>query len=100
MRSKIVFLVVFMLSFVIVHDTVLTMIDQNKKIGVTSSLESYTVSEKSPNIHQIHNMFHFVALVCTELPSVDVHAKKKTIAYYIPQYTSPCKESIIKPPIA
>ena len=99
MRSKIVFLVVFMLSFIVVHDTVLTMIDQNKKIGVASSLKSCTVSEQSTDIHQIHNLFHFVALVSTELPSMDIHAKKQTIEYYIPEYILPYKKSIIKPPI-
>ncbi len=99
MRSKLVFLVVFMLSFVIVHDTVLTMIDHNNKAGVISSLESYTVSEASTDIHQLHNMFHFVALVYTEFPSMDIHTKKQTIEYYIPEYILPYKKSIIKPPI-
>ena len=100
MRSKIVFLVVFMLSFVIVHDTVLTVIDQNKKIDTVASVDSGMALEQSTDIHQIHNLCHFVALVCREISPASVPCKHQTVAYYVPEHILPYNKSLIKPPIA
>jgi len=100
MRAKIVFLVVFMLSFVIVHDTVLTLIDQNQKVVASISSDCDTVSKTSMNTHQMHSMFHFVALVTTVSASMDMVLNRQSIAYYTPEYILPYKKSIIKPPIA
>ena len=100
MRSKIVFLVIFMFSFIIVHDTVFAMIDQHNKITANSSLDSQLTSEKNTQIHQIHGLFHFVALIHTEITPVHTHDKKKTISYYKIWQTLSCKETITKPPIA
>ena len=89
-----------MFSFIIVHDTVFAMIDQNNKITANSSLDSQLASEKSTQIHQIHGLFHFVALIYTEMAPMDAYNKKKTISYYKIWQTLSCKETIIKPPIA
>jgi len=98
MRAKIVFLVVFMLSFVIVHDTVLALIDQNQKVVASISSDCDTVSKTSMNTHQMHSMFHFYGYGFKS--SMDMVLNRQSIAYYTQEYILPYKKSIIKPPIA
>lgn len=100
MRSNIVFLIVFMLSFVTVHDMVFAVIDQNKKINVTSSKQISLVSKQSIDIHQIHHLCHYVAVVSTEIPLISVDYQSQTIVYHTIEHLLPHKKSLIKPPIA
>lgn len=101
MRFNIVFFVVFMLSFVTVHDIVFAAIDQNKKIDVVvSSKQNSLVSKQSMDIHQIHQLCHYIAVVSTETPLISVDYQNQTIVYHTIEYFLPHKKSLIKPPIA
>ena len=101
MRSKVIFFVIMMLSFVIVHDTVLALVDRHKKITmatVSANLSSH--SDKSAKIQDMHSMFHFVALISSDTLPIDIYDNKTVISYAIPQQTLSRKKTIIKPPIA
>ena len=101
MRSKVIFFVIVMLSFVIVHDTVLALVDQHKETTVaTVSADRSSHSDKSAKIENIHSMFHFVALICNDTLPIDIYDNKTVISYAIPQQTLSRKKTIIKPPIA
>ena len=89
-----------MLSFVTVHDTVFAAIDQNKKINVISSKQNSLVSKQSMDIHQIHHLCHYIAVVSTETPLISVDYHNQTIVYDTIEYFLPHKKSLTKPPIA
>ena len=100
MRSKIVFFVILMLSFVIVHDTALALVDQHKKATIVAVSADQLSHDKSANMHDIHSMFHFSALICSDTLPIDIHNNKMVISYTLPKQTLSCKKTIIKPPIA
>lgn len=103
MQSKIIILLVCMLSFAIVHDTVLAMMDQKEKSVVTLSTSKnlQIKSHESVDVyHNIHEMFHFVALVSSEPMLEEIHIETKPIAYRRPCLPHPYRQYIIKPPIS
>lgn len=100
MRSKIIFVVILMLSFVIVHDTVINILETNDNVSVTNYVSNDAGAQECTDINEIHSMFHFVGLVSSVGSNALSFKKEKTHSYYLLQYTPPHKENTNKPPIA
>ena len=99
MQSKIIFLLLFMLSFTVMHDTVITLIDSDDDVlsSYYSSIEKQTCDVA--DVHELHGMFHFMALITPLSPDLDVLKTKQTHSAYLLQYTLPHVEKSTKPPI-
>ncbi len=98
MRSKIIFFLLFMLSFVILHDSLLEKKGQTSLI--TQAEYPSSLSQKDTKIQEIHKMFHIVVILAqNSMPSstfkdsksIKSPDLKKKFYYY---------KTIIKPPIA
>ena len=103
MQSKIIILLICMLSFAIVHDTILAMMDQKEKSVVTLSTSKNLLvkSHESADPYQsIHKMYHFVALVSSEPTLEEIYIETKPIAYRRPCLPHPYCQCMIKPPIS
>ena len=102
MQSKIIFVVLFMLTFTIVHDSVITIIQKNDHTNIIQSM-SMDVSKQEcvecADMHKIHSMFHFVGLLMPIANNIILFEKERTPSYYLLQYTSLHKENTNKPPI-
>ena len=97
MRSKVVFLLLFMLSFTVMHDTVINLLDNDKNILVSH----YASAEnQSDDVLDVHDMFHFMALVTSLTPVPDRLESEQTLSAYLFQYTLTYLENSTKPPIA
>lgn len=100
MRSKIIFVVLFMLSFTIFHDSLMPLIDKNEHTDIAHYLGDTEPTQECADFNEIHNMFHFMAIVT---PSKNTHiqfAKSDTIPHILIQYSPPLEKTSYKPPIA
>ena len=96
MQSKIIFVILFMLSFNILHDSVMPLIEQDCTHYVDNTLSD----GNSVEFNEIHNMFHFMAIVAPLKNSHVQLAKRENIPHLIIQYTPPLEKTSYKPPIA
>jgi hypothetical protein len=62
MQTKMVFVLLFMLSFTILHDSFITMMDKNEHTSISHYISDDAHSQEC-DIDEIHCMFHFVALI-------------------------------------
>jgi len=101
MRSKITFFLVFILSFVIFHDSFLALLDKKEQFYVITQTEHPTsLSQQDKNIHEIHNMFHIVAILTLHSVLVPPFKEPRNILYPELQKIFCYNQTIIKPPIA
>ena len=100
MESKIIFVVLFMLTFTIMHDSVINIIQKSDHSSLSHYVNSDAVSQECADIHESHNMFHFVGLVMSYKSTFVQMQKEKTLAHDLLQYTLLHKETSYKPPIA
>ena len=100
MRSKVVFLLLFMLSFTVMHDTVINLLDNDKNILVSHYASAENQSDDVLDVYDLHDMFHFMALVTSLTPVPDRLESEQTLAVYLFQYTLTYLENSTKPPIA
>ena len=100
MRSKIIFVVLFMLTFTIMHDSVINIMQKSDPSSLTYYVNSDVVSQECTDIHEAHSMFHFVGLVTPYKSSFIQLQKEKTLSHNLLQYTLRHKETSYKPPIA
>jgi hypothetical protein len=99
MQSKIIFLVLFMLSFTVMHDTVINLLDNNDNVPVTQYANADGQTQDIADIHDMHEIFHFIALA-TPLTAPEVALENGDIlSVYLLQYTLPHFLSSNKPPI-
>jgi len=99
MQSKIMFVVLFMLSFSIVHDTVIHMLETDDKVHVSYDVTNHTGMQECPDKDEIHSMFHFVAFI-TSYKNTFIQLKtEKTLSYNLLQDTLQYREASYKPPI-
>ena len=97
MRSKITFFLVFILSFVILHDSLL---DKKEQIYlITQAEHPSSLSQQDTNIHEVHNMFHIVAILALNSIPLPPFKESKGIKSPDVQKTSYFHKTIIKPPI-
>ena len=96
MQSKIIFVILFMLSFNILHDSIMPLIEKD-----TTHYVNDTLSDKdSAEFNEMHNMFHFMAIV-TPLENMQIQfAKRESIPHIVIQYIPPLEKTSYKPPIA
>lgn len=100
MRSKVIFVVLFMLAFTVIHDTIMNMVETNKNTSVSHYVKTNLPSQESGDIHEVHSMFHFVGLMMPYKSDFVLLQKEKMHAHNLLQYTLRHKETSYKPPIA
>ena len=99
MRSKVVFLLLFMLSFTVMHDTVINILDNDENVLVSHYASVEKQAANVADVHDLHGMFHFMALVTSLAPVLEALKSEHTLSIYLLQYTLPHLESSTKPPI-
>ena len=99
MQSKIIFLVLFMLSFTVMHDTVINILDNNENVPVTQYANVDSQTQDIADIHDMHGMFHFIALITPLTPPQVALQSMNILSVYLLQYTLPHYQSSNKPPI-
>ena len=99
MRSKVVFLLLFMLSFTVMHDTVITLLDNDENVLVSHYVSVDKQASDVADVHDLHSMFHFMALVIPLTPVLETLKSEQTSCAYLLQYALPHLESSTKPPI-
>jgi len=100
MRSKILFVVLFMLTFTVMHDTVIHIVQTNENTSVSHYVSAEIETQECGDIHEIHSMFHFVGVIMPYQSTVILLQKEKTLSHDLLRYTLLHKESSYKPPIA
>ncbi len=99
-RSKVIFIVLFMLSFTVMHDTVINIVQPNENISASHYVSTEIDAQECGDIHEVHSMFHFVGLIMPYKSAVVLLQKEKTLTHNLLQYTLLHKETSYKPPIA
>ncbi len=99
MQSKIIFVLLFMLSFTVMHDTVINILDNDENVLVSHYANVEKQTGDVADVHELHGMFHFMALITPLSPELDVLKTKQTPSAYLLQYTLPHLERSTKPPI-
>ena len=100
MRSKIIFVVLFMLTFTVMHDTVINIMQKSDHSSISHYVSTDVPAQECSDIHEVHSMFHFVGLIMPYKSSLLQLQKEKTLSHNLLQYTLPYKETSYKPPIA
>lgn len=100
MRSKVIFVLLFMLAFTVMHDTVMSMVQTNENTSISQYVQNTVPSHECSDIHEVHSMFHFVGLMIPYKSDFIQLQKEKTPSHDLLQYTLLHKETSYKPPIA
>ena len=100
MQSKIIFLVLFMLSFTVMHDTVIHMLDDNKSLPVSEYVKNTKQISDVSDVQDMHDIFHFIALISRMHISLETLKTGNTFSGYVFQYALPSLKNSTKPPIA
>lgn len=100
MQSKIIFIVLFMLSFSSFHDSFISLIvEKNEHTNIVHYMSEEAPSSECAEFNEMHSMFHFMAIV-TSYKNVQVQlAKIESIPHLLTQYTSPLEKTSYRPPI-
>lgn len=101
MQSKIIFVVLFMLSFSVFHDSLMPLLEKNKHTYSVHYMSDTTpTQEEHDDFNEMHIMLHFMAIVTSWSNNQIQFAKNESIPHLLIQYTAPLKKSTYKPPIA
>ncbi len=100
MRSKIIFVMLFVLTFTIMHDTVITIMQKSDHSGISHYVSTDVLPQECSDIHEVHSMFHFVGLIMPYKSTFVQLQKEKTLSHNLLRYTLTYKETSYKPPIA
>ena len=100
MRSKVILIVLFMLAFTVMHDSVMNIVETDEPTSVSHYVSTDLPSQECGDIHEVHSMFHFVGLVMPYKSTFIQFQKEKMLSQDLLQYTLPYKETSYKPPIA
>ena len=99
MQSKIIFVVLFMLSFSAFHDSFISLIEKNEHTNIVHYMSEEAPSSECAEFNEMHSMLHFMAIV-TSYKNVQVQlAKIESIPHLLTQYTSPLEKTSYRPPI-
>ncbi len=100
MRSKIIYVVLFMLAFSAFHDSFISLIDTNEHTDIVHYVNDDVSSSECSDFSEIHSMFHFMAIL-SSAKNTQIHFdKREAIPHLLVQYTSPLTRTSYKPPIA
>ncbi len=97
MQSKVIFVLLFMLSFSVMHDTVINVIDNNKQLSI-SNYTKHVIDVK--DVHDMHDIFHFIALISEKSIFLESFKKEDTFSAYLLHYTFHLFQNTTKPPIS
>ena len=100
MQSKIIFTLLFMLSFSVFHDSFISLLDKNEHTEIVHYMSDEAPSTECAEFNEMHSMFHFMAIVTPYKESQVQLAKIETIPHLLAQYTPPLKKTSYKPPTA
>jgi len=100
MRSKVIFLVLFMLSFSAFHDSFFSILDKNTHTDVAHYINDNVASSECVEFNEVHNMLHFMAIMDDNNHEQIEFAKRETIPHISMQYSPPLEKTSYKPPIA
>lgn len=100
MQTKIIFILLFMLSFTIMHDTAINILDDKDELHISEYIDCKSETHEYTDVHDMHNIFHFIAL-STTIITYEVSLKKaKTFSHNLLCYSPPHLKNSHKPPIA
>ena len=99
MQSKIIFVVLIMLSFSAFHDSFFSILDKNKHTDVVHYMTDKTMSPEYTELSETHSMFHFMAIISIDHSNKLQPAKREPIPHMVIEYTSPLEKTSYKPPI-
>lgn len=100
MQSKVIFFVLIMLSFSVIHDTVINVIDINEHTTIVHQTDENLHSQECESIDDIHAMFHLEALVAAYNSDFIQLPAKQMLSDNLHTYTFKYKETSYKPPKA
>ena len=100
MKSKVIYVVLFMLAFTVMHDSVMNIVQTDEHTGISHYVNADATVQEYTEINEVHNMFHFVGLMIPYKGTFAQLQKEKTLSHNLLQYTIPYKETSYKPPIA
>jgi len=100
MKSKIIFLVLFMLSFTVMHDSVINIVQKSEHTSISHYADMNVPSQECSEMHEVHSMFHFVGLMIPNKSTFVQFQKEITLSHNLLQYTLSQQETSYKPPIA
>jgi hypothetical protein len=98
-RSKIIFVVLFVLSFSIFHDTLMPLLEKNIHTDTVHYVSDNAPTKECADLNKIHSMLHFMAIVMPTKDSNPHFAKSETIPHLLVNYTPPLEKTSHKPPI-
>jgi len=99
MQSKIIFVVLFMLSFSVFHDSFISLIEKNGHTDIVHYMSDEAPSLECTEFNEMHSMFHFMAIMTTYKSTQVLLAKRESIPHLLIQYTAPFEKTSYKPPI-
>jgi len=98
MQSKIIFLILFMLSFTVMHDTVINIIGDDEHMSISHYIDDNSQSKECSNVHEVHNMCHFVGLIIPNKNTFMQVQKEVTLSHNLLPHIFQYKEISFKPP--
>ncbi len=99
MRNKIIFLLIFVFSFIIMHDTVLDNMKSDHSNSLVQISDSDVGKKEYHSLHHLHNMFHFLAVMESEYLLCEPTETEVLIATPLLAYLYADKEQDERPPI-
>ncbi|MDQ7046819.1 MAG: hypothetical protein Q9M39_04070 [Sulfurovum sp.] len=100
MKSKIIYVVLFMLTFSALHDSFIPLLDTSENMHSIQYAHDDVSSLECTEYSEMHSMFHFMAIV-SSTKNMPVHfAKHEIIPHLVVQHTPPLISKSYKPPIA
>lgn len=99
MRSKTIFVVLFMLVISIFHDSLITLLKKNTHTDIVHYMSDDAHTQECTEFNKIHSMFHFIAIVIPSKNTQIKFAKRETIPHLLINYSPPLEETSHKPPI-
>ncbi len=100
MRSKMLWIVLLLLSFNILHDSFIVMLDQNSHTDAIHCISSESPVQECDNLGEIHKMFHLMAIMIQESTEAIWLPSEEALAAGTLDYVPPYTETAHKPPIA
>lgn len=99
MRTKLVFVMLFMLSFNIFHDSFISLLEKEEHTNIVHYMNDDAPSSECAEFNEIHSMFHFMAIVTPSKNTLIQFAKRETIPHLSIKYSPPFEKTSYKPPI-
>lgn len=99
LKNRIIFVLLFVFSFIIVHDTVLDVLQSEHETCMAKVSQPDVEKKVSQPLPHLHSMFHFVALIESEYPVLEALQREVSIAPVLLAYLYFDIEEDDRPPI-